>query len=202
MINSRIRFYNEGDKRRYGRNSLPEVKDEVVQIAKQFYQQKPVDLELGCGKGALKDVFANYIGLDISLYILKERFKGKNVVQADMQQLPIKDSSVDFVFSIAAIEHVPNPEKVFHEADRILKNGDVAYLAPAWFCKPWAAQGLPIKQYSELNFWNRIWKFLIPLRDYIIWQGLMTIPKRVIKRSSIILPNGRFDLDTRNSNLI
>lgn len=98
-----------------------------------------------------------------------------------MQQLPIKESSVDLIVSIAAIEHVPNPEKVFCEVDPILKNGGVAYLAPAWFCKPWAAEGLPIKQYSELSFWNRIWKFLIPLRDHIIWQGLMTIPKRVIR---------------------
>lgn len=187
MTNSYIKFYNEGDESRYGRNSLPQVKDEVVQIAKKFCQQDSVALELGCGKAALKDVLANYFGLDISFYILRKYFEGKNVVQADMQQLPIKESSVDLVVSIAAIEHVPNPEKVFCEVDRILKKGGVAYLAPAWFCKPWAAEGLPIKQYSELSFWNRIRKFLIPVRDHIIWQGLLTIPKRIIREIEYVL---------------
>ena len=180
MISSRTRFYNEGDERRCGRNSLDEVKDQVVQIAKKFCQRNPAVLELGCGRGALRDVFANYAGVDISLYILERYFKGRNVVQADMQDLPIRDSSIDFVFSVAAIEHVPNPEKVFCEVDRVLKKGGMAYLAPAWFCKPWAAEGLPIKQYSELDPWNRIRKFLIPMRDHIIWQGSMTIPKRIL----------------------
>lgn len=187
MTYSRMKFYNEEDEGQYGRNSLGAVEDEIVQIAKQFRQKNPVVLELGCGKGALKDVFANYVGLDISLYVLKGYLKGKNVVQADIQELPIKDSSVDFVLSIAAIEHVPNPEKAFCEVDRILKRGGVAYLAPAWFCKPWAAEGLPIKPYIQLNFWNRIRKFLIPMRDHVIWQGLMTIPKRVMREIEYVL---------------
>lgn len=74
MINSRIRFYNEGDERRYGRDNLSEVENEIVQIAKQFCQRNPLVLELGCGKGALKVVSANYIGLDISFYILRKYF--------------------------------------------------------------------------------------------------------------------------------
>lgn len=181
-IRDYVDFYDEEDPQRYGRDRLSKIGAHIRQVVKEHFPQgQPVIVELGCGKGALKDIFTNYVGIDISLYALREYVKGRRTIQADMGQLPIKTSSVGFVFSVAAIEHIPDPEKVFEEIDRALKKGGIAYLAPAWFCKPWAARGLPVKKYSELNLWDRIQKFLILIRDHIIYQGLVTIPKRAIR---------------------
>ncbi len=42
--------------------------------------------------------------------------------------LPIRDESVDVVLSVAALEHVPEPETVVAEMHRILKPGGVLYV--------------------------------------------------------------------------
>jgi len=44
------------------------------------------------------------------------------------QQLFFKDCMFDFVFSLNAFEHVPDPEKALHEILRVLKPGGQAYL--------------------------------------------------------------------------
>lgn len=45
----------------------------------------------------------------------------------DIENIPLKDDSVDVVMSIAVLEHVENPEKVVGEIHRILKKGGIIY---------------------------------------------------------------------------
>ncbi len=46
--------------------------------------------------------------------------------QVDMQNLPFKDNSFDFVISDQVIEHLKDPQKATRETYRILKKGGIA----------------------------------------------------------------------------
>ncbi len=50
------------------------------------------------------------------------------VIDPDVSRLPIADSSVDVIFCIGTIEHVPYPWKLVKEFHRILKTGGLLYL--------------------------------------------------------------------------
>lgn len=46
--------------------------------------------------------------------------------EVDMQNLPFKDSSFDYVISDQVIEHLENPKKALLESYRVLKKGGIA----------------------------------------------------------------------------
>jgi len=46
--------------------------------------------------------------------------------EVDMQSLPYKDNSFDFVISDQVIEHLENPKKAIEESYRVLKRGGIA----------------------------------------------------------------------------
>ncbi len=80
-------------------------------------------------------------------------------IVADAGKLPVADESVDFIISIAMLEHVVNPQQVVQEMQRILKkNGEVLAYVP--FVQPyhaapydfsrWNHQGLK-KMFSDFD---------------------------------------------------
>jgi len=166
---------------RYGRKNLPRDFDEIKKLLGKVNSETPVIVELGSGKGALKDIHPNYVGVDISLFALERYLINRRAVQADMQKLPFKENSADLIFSVAAIEHVPSPEKVFAEIDRMLKEGGLAYIFPAWFCRPWAAKGLLRRKFYEFSLTDKIIKFFIPFRNSIAWRSLFIISRRLFR---------------------
>lgn len=176
------RFYDSTDEKRWGRASMPEMARQLEKwLRLGGINDGSVIVELGCGRGSfryLSDRFC-YFGIDLSFEVLRSYIKPPCAVQADIGKLPLASESADFVFSIAALEHVPHPEKVLTEVDRILKPGGMALLAPAWFCRPWAAKGLPIKRYSELGWPDKVRKFSIPLRNNLLWRLAFVIPRRL-----------------------
>jgi ubiquinone/menaquinone biosynthesis C-methylase UbiE len=106
-------------------------------------------LEIGCGRGG----FACWLGenekrpceilaADFSeeaIKIGKKQAEEKKIngiiwLQADMQDIPIQNDSVDTVVSFETIEHVPDPVKALHEVYRILKPGGKLFLTtPNYF---------------------------------------------------------------------
>jgi SAM-dependent methyltransferase len=138
-------------------------------------------LELGSGMGQLHDVHPGYLGLDFSGTALK-RGKAQSprtaFVHGDMQSLPLGSETIDFIFSWAAIEHVPAPEQVLVEVARVLRRGAFAVLAPAWNCRPWTVKRLDVRPYRELSLRERVEKFTIPLRNHLAWRALWSIPPR------------------------
>ena len=73
-------------------------------------------LDAGCGAGRFLDVLtgsgANVVGIDISSAIdaAKENVTGRggvHFVQASIYDLPFRDGTFDFVYSIGVIEHTP-----------------------------------------------------------------------------------------------
>jgi SAM-dependent methyltransferase len=158
-------------------------------------------VEIGCGKGPLRATHPKYRGLDISIVGLAQ-FGGSRVV-GSAESLPFRTQSVPFLFTFAALEHVPNPELAFEEIARVLAPRGVAIVAPAWFCRDWAAKGLPVKRYSELPLRDKIAKALIPLRNNLLWRLLWTMPARIARELRYSVNGGatKFTYRRLNPNL-
>jgi len=85
-------------------------------------------LDLGCGVGhsfRLLDP-RETVGVDIDPGALAGQDRETRV--ADMRELPFGDGEFDSVLAVQSIEHVPDPERVVAEAQRVLKPGGVAVL--------------------------------------------------------------------------
>lgn len=88
-------------------------------------------LDLGCGTGFFTDILAtryqHVIGLDISTKMLdfasNNRAKSIHWLEGDAYQLPVADSSIDFVYSNLMIQWCDNLSQVIEEVLRVLKPG-------------------------------------------------------------------------------
>jgi ubiquinone/menaquinone biosynthesis C-methylase UbiE len=111
----------------------------VVEADRQVVQDKIV-LDIGCGSGNSGAMFgyrgAHYIGIDHSrhaaAYALRHiRASGADgfTVQGNADALPIRDNSVDVVYSNGVLHHTPNFLTALDEAYRVLKPGGKAIIA-------------------------------------------------------------------------
>ena len=66
----------------------------------------------------------------------------------------------------------------FGEIECILKSG-AAVLAPAWNCRPRTGKKPDLRHHSELYLGAMAGKFLIPLRDSLVYWVLCSIPSRL-----------------------
>ena len=90
-------------------------------------------LEIGCGWGRylseVSESSLNRIGIDFSKRMLmagKRKFPAIDFIRADMEHLPLRDSSISLVYSVRAFKWVPNPLLVLKEVNRVCKkNGTV-----------------------------------------------------------------------------
>lgn len=91
-------------------------------------------LDLGAGDKFLSHAInksnLEYIPLDI------------DNIDFEIDTFPIKDSSVDIIFSLALIEHLSNIDHFFSECKRVLKSEGIIYLSTPNF------------QYSYANFYD------------------------------------------------
>ena len=95
-------------------------------------------LELGCGRG---DFLNEFTKLDLDTYAVdnnsyyKENIKTKNFFEVDLENnlLPFEKNFFDTIYSKSFIEHFYYPEKIFNEANRVLKvGGKFINLTPDW----------------------------------------------------------------------
>ncbi len=107
----------------------------------QFIQYSSINdkdiLEIGCGYGFHTEMILknskpkNYTAVDITTEAIeatKKRLKLKNIIfqnvnliNADAENLPLKDESLDFIWSWGVIHHSLNTEKIINEIFRTLK---------------------------------------------------------------------------------
>jgi len=87
---------------------------------KKYVENKDViALNLGSGNS---DISHKIINVDIFPY--------KNTdICCNISSLPFKDNSIDIIFCMAVLEHVPNPEKVVSEIYRVLKKDGIIYIS-------------------------------------------------------------------------
>ena len=174
-------FYNVQDENRWGREAIPDYQPLVESLLQRIVaDSRGIVVELGCGRGAFGYLARRYayLGIDIPFGALQQYMVANCGVQADIAFLPVASLTVDFVFSFATLEHVPDPEIVLKEIHRVLKPGGAALIAPAWFCRPWASKGLPVRSYADLSLGDKMRKGVIPIRNHLLWRALFVTGRR------------------------
>jgi len=151
----------------------------ISNFVEQYQLQDKRVLEVGAGTGRLQDVVDDYLGLDLSHTV--HRFFHKPFVQGSATALPFRDGEFDVIWTINVIEHIPEPELALREMRRVLKDGGILYLDPAWQCRSWAADGYVVRPYSDFDLAGKINKASIPLRGSVAYRSLYTFPIRLIR---------------------
>ena len=89
-----------------------------------------VVLDVGCGTGLLlKRLDSNGVGLDVSPGLLSaarskiDSPSNRELVQADAENMPFRDSVFHKTYSVTLIQNTPNPEKAIMEMKRVSRQG-------------------------------------------------------------------------------
>jgi ubiquinone/menaquinone biosynthesis C-methylase UbiE len=135
--------------------SSKKIKDKIV-------------LDIGCGAGRFSDVAlhlgAKVIALDFSfsIDIAKDNFLNNRkkilFIQADAYNMPFRNNSVDYAFSIGVLHHTPNPILGVKEAYRVLrKRGEFSISVYA---------DKSFYTFINVRIWNYIFKTLKPILSF------------------------------------
>jgi SAM-dependent methyltransferase len=142
-------------------------------------------LEVGCGRGAFQELADGWVGIDLA--VGSARFVHKPFVVASADALPFRTGSFAGAWSITVLEHVPAPERALEEIVRVLRPGGVAYLAPAWHCRPWAAEGIHVRTWGELSWRQRLVKLTLPMREAFLFRAIPEVPRRLWQELRLVL---------------
>ena len=114
-----------------------------------------VGVDVGCGSGRWADFVASRVGrlicVDASAQAVEvARTKlaphgNCEVIQASVDEMPIDPGSVDFVYSLGVLHHVPDTQAAIDDCVALLKPGGIFYVylyysfenRPAWFRALW-----------------------------------------------------------------
>jgi SAM-dependent methyltransferase len=98
----------------------------MLGAADQFVPEAKVCIELGSGGGFLPDLDPTIVASDIRY------LSGLNLV-FDAQDSPFRDDSVDVIYGMHVIHHIPRIRRFFAELERVLKPGGVLVVVePYW----------------------------------------------------------------------
>lgn len=137
-------------------------------------------LDIGAGTGYLQDVVPDYVGLDISASA--RRYFHKPFVEASATDMPFRDNEFDGLWSIWVLEHVPKPEQALVEIRRVVKDGGILFLKPAWECSWWLAQGYEVRPYSDFNLMGKVKKASLSVVKSPYYRGASLIPTRYFRQ--------------------
>jgi len=114
----------------------------IEELKERGYKFGGLNIDLGCGNGKFFEIFKNFsnklIGIDNSIRSLKfakirifqKKFKNQNLnnielILADMNKLPLRERSIDNIFSIVVIHLLKTHKQrkeIFSSIHKILKN--------------------------------------------------------------------------------
>jgi SAM-dependent methyltransferase len=151
----------------------------VQAFVKNFGLENKRVLDIGAGTGYLQDVVRDYVGLDISP--TARRYFHKPFVEASATDMPFADGEFDAAWSIWVLEHVPNPEQALLEIRRVVKDGGIILLEPAWNCPPWAADGYPVRPYRDFGIKGELIKASLKVRKHPAFVQSYMAPIRLIR---------------------
>jgi SAM-dependent methyltransferase len=143
-----------------------DVLGNIRAFAKGFNLMDKKVLDIGAGRGYLQDVVNDYTGLDISP--TAKRFFHKRFVHGSATLMPLNTNEFDGVWTIWVMEHVPNPQAALLEMRRVTKDGGYIFLAPQWDCTPWAAEGYPVRPFSDFGLGGKMIKASIPIQSSLL----------------------------------
>lgn len=156
-----------------------DITGQVAGMASQYGLTNGSVLDVGSGRGYLQDVVSDYTGLDISTTV--HRFYHKRFVVGSATAMPFADNSFDGGWSVWVLEHVPYPEQALSEIRRVMKNGAVFLMYPAWNCTDWAAPGYQVRPYSDFDWSGKLAKATIPVRSSAPFRAAAMVPTRLAR---------------------
>lgn len=148
-------------------------------FVEEYDLQNKKCLEVGCGRGAFQDIVPDYTGLDLSIAV--QHLIRKPFCAGSASELPFKDNCMHAIWTRAVFEHVPDPEKAMAEIRRVLKDGGLLLFAPAWQCRPWAAEGYAVRPYGDFDWRGKLIKASIPVRDSVLFRSCLIFPRRALR---------------------
>lgn len=123
-----VEFFKAVEQHRYS------LEPHILDVADFSGQVDEVVLEIGCGLGTDGACFAaagcRYVGTDLTrrgVELAQQNFKWRGLdgvfANADAERLPVRDDSVDFIYSHGVLHHTPDTAKAVQELHRALKPG-------------------------------------------------------------------------------
>lgn len=118
-----------------GRGSLRGFYEELIYDLDQGYL-----IDIGCGTGTLLSILESreyrgiMVGLDISIQMIRAAYRKTRravFIRASMDNIPLKDGTVDHYVSSLAIHIAEDKQRVFREMSRVLKKGGMVRIAIA-----------------------------------------------------------------------
>jgi malonyl-CoA O-methyltransferase len=130
-------------------------------------------LDLGCGTALkleqIKGDTPNYIGVDLAAgmlalaneHALSQKIPSTKFINANAKALPLKDESIELLYSSMALQWCDSQFDVMAEARRVLSKGGrgvIAVLVDGSFCEleqAWAAANMPsrVNQFASTQDW-------------------------------------------------
>ena len=177
-----VKFYNSLDRKvEYSKNVAMEEHPfykELDSFIEAFSLRGKKCLEIGSGTGCFQNIVIDYTGVDVADSL--EEYYSKDFYVIDNEKgYDFDNDTFDFIFSYACFEHIPNIDQILKEIIRVLKNGSLILFGPAWNVRPWASKGYSVRSYSDLNFKEKIGKFLLPIRENYFFRASQILPLRV-----------------------
>jgi len=151
---------------------------ELQSFIDKFGLQGKRCLEIGCGRGAFQDLVEDYTGVDISDSV--RTYLHKPFFQGTADKLPFGANEFDAIWSLWVLEHVAECEKAVLEMRRVLKPNGLLYLYPAWYTRPWFANGYPVRAYSDFDWRGKLVKASIVLRDFFVLRAIHIFTRRIL----------------------
>lgn len=130
------------------------LKDVVSYLDRIYnFNKNTFYLEIGCGPShigeyVMKTHDAIFIGVDFNYslllilkkYLDKKGYKKYLLICGDINGMPIKDNSIDFIYGGGVIEHFSNTNNIIKETNRILRERGVMFntvpaLNLSWFLR-------------------------------------------------------------------
>jgi len=184
---TRVFYENQFGGTAYAHGVSPDVVDLIRELVDCYALQDKCVLEVGCGRGGLQGAVVRWVGVDLAVSAAGSIHKP--FVCASAERLPFPDGAFDCVWSIHVLEHVVDLEAALREMARVLRPGGLLLLKPAWFCRPWAAQGYEVRPWSDFNWMQKTAKASIPFRNQLWYRLLAVAPKRLSRELfQLLLP--------------
>ncbi len=156
----------------------------VADFVKNYDLEDAKVLEVGAGSGQLQDIVEDYTGLDIAASAA--RYFHKPFVHGSATDMPFGDSEFDAAWTVWVLEHVPNPELALKELRRVTRPGGLIFLAPAWVCDSWLAEGYPVRPYSDFGLSGRLTKASLVFRTNPLYRFAHLVSSRIVRRAVLL----------------
>ncbi|MCY7334538.1 MAG: class I SAM-dependent methyltransferase [Pseudanabaena sp. CAN_BIN31] len=190
MENTSKSFYDrQYTSAQYAEYETPPYLNKVQKFLNEVDEHRKASsvLEVGCGRGHYRHLHPNWIGTDYSEEGLR-MIEDRPVFVSDAQDLSmVASNSIDILWSITVLEHIPQPELALAEFERVLKPGGYLFLLPAWQCRWWDCFGISVRKYRDLPLHFRLIKLLLPFLNSIAYRSLTIMPLRLYRRFSSFL---------------